>query len=77
MQPAGWHTLGFRGCSLHQKGRDLMTDAVPRAVAAGTSVNVIVATGMATEIGKVALLIQECGEQVTPLQRRLASKCRS
>ena len=34
MQPVGSHTLGFRGCRHPAKGWDLMTDAVPQAVAA-------------------------------------------
>src|SRR5215469_12322151 len=34
MQPAWSHTLGFRGCQPCAKDWDLMTDAVPQAVAA-------------------------------------------
>jgi len=42
------------------------------SVAAGTAVAVVVATGMATEMGHIAGLIQEArADQETPLQRRL------
>ncbi|HHT9106561.1 MAG TPA: cation-translocating P-type ATPase [Candidatus Wujingus californicus] len=41
------------------------------AVTSGKGTCVIVATGMRTELGKIAGLIQEAGKEETPLQRKL------
>ena len=41
------------------------------AVTSGKGTSVIVATGMRTELGKIAGLIQEAGKEETPLQRKL------
>ncbi len=41
------------------------------SVTRGRATAVVVATGMATEMGKLASLIQDADEHVTPLQRRL------
>jgi Ca2+-transporting ATPase len=41
-------------------------------VAAGTASAVVVATGMSTEIGRIAGMLQQSQIDVTPLQRRLA-----
>jgi len=43
------------------------------AVVTGNARAVVVGTGMATEIGKITLLIKEAREELTPLQRRLDS----
>ena len=42
-------------------------------VTTGSGQGVVVATGMASEIGRIAGLIAEAGDDVTPLQRRLAA----
>ncbi len=41
-------------------------------VAAGHAMAVVVATGMATELGRIASLLESAGPETTPLQRRLA-----
>ncbi len=41
-------------------------------VAAGHATAVVVATGMATELGRIASLLETTGPETTPLQRRLA-----
>lgn len=43
------------------------------SVVAGAATAVIVATGGATEIGRIAQLIEQAGDQQTPLQKRLAA----
>ena len=42
----------------------------------GRGYGVVVNTGMKTEIGKIAKMVEEAGEQTTPLQKRLADFAR-
>jgi len=42
------------------------------AVVRGRAVGVVVATGMATEIGRIASLLDTAGDDLTPLQRQVA-----
>jgi Ca2+-transporting ATPase len=46
------------------------------SVTRGRATAVVVTTGMATEMGKIASLIQTVGDNVTPLQRRLEELAR-
>ncbi len=46
------------------------------SVAAGTGKTVVIATGMASEFGKIARLTQTLGEDPSPLQRELAQATR-
>ena len=65
-----------------QKDSELISQEVPlgnrcnmlyssTTIATGHARAVIVATGMATELGRITTLIQEAREEMTPLQRRL------
>ncbi len=47
------------------------------AIASGTGRAVVTATGMATELGKIAKLVQSVRDDQTPLQRRLAQLART
>jgi len=49
--------------------RNLLFSAT--TIAAGHARAVVIATGMETDLGKIATLVRESGEEQTPLQRRL------
>ncbi len=63
--------------SMELEGDDLPLADRANMVYAGTSVSsgkaraLVVATGMSTELGKIATMIQEIGQEITPLQKKL------
>ncbi|MFZ5633388.1 MAG: calcium-translocating P-type ATPase, SERCA-type [Bacillota bacterium] len=60
------------GSQLMNPGDIRNTAYLGTSVTRGRGLGVVVATGMATEMGHIAVMISEAGQDPTPLQRRLA-----
>ncbi|NUO07354.1 MAG: cation-translocating P-type ATPase [Candidatus Brocadia sp.] len=68
--PVGKSTELLQNASLPIGDRENMV-FMGTSVTSGKATGVIVTTGMRTELGKIAGLIQEAGKEETPLQRKL------
>jgi potassium/sodium efflux P-type ATPase len=68
---------GYKTSEMFQHTEEFVWTEMPNLIFAGTSVNsgngtaVIIATGMATEIGKIATLTQSVREELSPLQKEI------
>ncbi|MGD8329043.1 MAG: cation-transporting P-type ATPase [Acidobacteriota bacterium] len=68
--PVGKSSESVAQDALLAERRDMLFKGT--AVTRGSGVGVVVATGMATELGAIADLVEQAGEESTPLERRLA-----
>jgi len=79
---SGESKLSHKMAEGFQDGKDFLWLEMPNLIFAGTSVTsgigkaVVIATGMSTEIGKIAYLTQTLKEELSPLQKEVNRVCK-